>query len=146
MWCDIRNQKTTHISYAHTIWLSYLIGGKWGVLQSTLHWSQMNHMNTPVRESDEEMKRIKRWRNPTLDGLPLATPPLDTDEHMRPRKRRRSYRNKEASLASSRTLTGENTCFPQQGSSIGSMLARKGCLDDWTRYDIPTASEYIKFL
>ena len=91
MWHDIRNQKTTHIGYAHTIWFSYLIGGKWGVLQSTLHWSQMNRMNTPVQESDEEMKRIKRWRNPTLDALPLATPPLDTGKHMRPRKRRRSY-------------------------------------------------------
>lgn len=145
MWHDIRNQKTANISYAHTIWLSYLIGGKWGVLQSTLHWSQMNHMNIPVQELDEEMKRIKRWRNPSLDALPLATSPLDTSEYTRPRKRCRSYQNEEVSPASSCTLTGENTCFPQQGPSIGSMLAREGRLHDWTRYDIPTGSEYIKF-
>jgi hypothetical protein len=90
VWHSLRVLKTAYISYAHTTWVSYLVGERWMVLQSVVHWSQMDHRDTNPPESDEDVQQTKRWKSPVLDTYPLTSPPLVTEGTVRPRKRRRT--------------------------------------------------------
>jgi hypothetical protein len=91
VWHSVRVLKTAYISYGHTTWVSYLVGERWIVLQSVVHWSQMERRATKPPESDEDVKPTKRWKSPILDTRPLASPPWETEGAVRPRKRRRTY-------------------------------------------------------
>ncbi|KAF2712760.1 hypothetical protein K504DRAFT_427362 [Pleomassaria siparia CBS 279.74] len=151
MWHTIRTQSTACITYASTVWVPYLIGGRWGVLQSVLHCSQMGHPDTVALPMDtfRDTRRRKRWRNPSLKTQVLATPSLDTDRHLRPRKRYRHASQEETSPASSLTLGLARTYLPPQLPDLGTVLRGNGRFDDWTRSGLSVTSEcsgFVKFL
>jgi PAS domain-containing protein len=118
LWDSLIHGKTSNVIYLDSIWVPCRVGGRWGILQ----------MSSPFNDS----------------------PCLDKNQWKRPRKRARALSMDETSSTSSRALepgSDPHRFLPSPDPSSGTPASEKPThLVDWTRYDIPGSSEFVKWL
>lgn len=117
VWTGLGSGKTKSFPYARLMWVASRVGKRWGLLQSQTRYEELL---TP--ESDISSRPHKRPRTST-DEVPTVT-----SQTVTPEQEVGSWLRSQSPPSNSLQEDGVN------------------CVLDWTRYDTPNQTEFVKWL
>ena len=119
IWEGLEHGKTKSMPYARLMWVSSAVGDRWGILQSQSRFGDRS-----------------------------STDSTDSNNSARPRKRLRMDSSDELSWELSSSVCSSNELQRSIPSPASSAPPEDGFVRilDWTRYDIPNAPEFVKWL